>query len=112
MVGHGSAMVCGQTEWGDGSKIHQCSRCEVKDLKALLAWQPIETAPKDGTEMWAYSPKWGQYKTAWRPQDCKGWGCIDSCCGYYEDLAPTHWMPLPEPPSADETRGVTPDAVL
>lgn len=65
-------------------------------------WMPIETAPKDGTEIWAYTPERGgiQFKTLWGPDYCKdGWGPIDSCCGYYEDMKPTHWKPLPDPPA-------------
>jgi hypothetical protein len=67
---------------------------------AVSDWQPIETAPKDGTEILAYSPRdyAGIFKTAWRPTDCPGWGSIDSCCAYYVDMEATHWMPLPEPP--------------
>ena len=63
----------------------------------MIDWQPIETAPRDGTEFLATN---GEYRfiTAWRPADCRsGFGSIHSCCGYYEDQKPTHWMPLPGP---------------
>ena len=66
-------------------------------------WQPIETAPKDGTVIdiwttteWDHIPQrftscwwWkpGHESAQWRgiPHDPMNW-------------VPTHWMPLPEPP--------------
>jgi hypothetical protein len=69
-------------------------------------WQPIETAPKDGTRVLVYNGKQRGYHTVeedigvaeWSP--CMGvycWASIACCDGvsYYD---PTHWMPLPEPP--------------
>jgi hypothetical protein len=61
-------------------------------------WRPIETAPKDGTEVIAASvhtvrerPRvWHVYLTAW---DAAGW--VTSRGGAAE---PTHWIPCPEPP--------------
>lgn len=69
-------------------------------------WQPIETAPKDGSNILLYSPD-GIYEASWslryppakdgfwRPLDLPSHGC--GCCGEPDD-EPTHWMPLPEPP--------------
>jgi len=56
-------------------------------------WKPISTAPKDGTEIlgyWARSKVYGL--TEWR-----GDGWIDEEGDPVSD--PTHWMPLPEPPT-------------
>ena len=66
----------------------------------MTEWQPIATAPKDGTDILAYSPKAPNPKTrtTWwrRAEDGKGfigWG------EFNESYWPaTHWMPLPAPP--------------
>ena len=66
-----------------------------------MNWQPIETAPKDGTkiDLWdaAYgcrvvNAKWdNHYSTG-----DKSWGrnSVDGPFCY----EPTHWMPIPQPP--------------
>lgn len=68
-------------------------------------WQPIETAPKDGTHFLAYGPdEYGNYKRmAVMSYSTFGRLYISHVvgCEYEEDLQhPTHWMPLPEPPEA------------
>lgn len=58
-------------------------------------WQPIETAPKDGTEVLIWVELHGFMRRA-----------VSHYAGQYADwvipgiagLNPTHWMPLPEPP--------------
>lgn len=66
----------------------------------MSEWQPIETAPKDGETpvlTWypkAYQGKGGHYVMLW--QDGKWWAIP----GAFE-LKPTHWMPLPSPPSTE-----------
>lgn len=59
-----------------------------------MDWQPIETAPKDGTNIIVYCPLPGsEYIVTAR--FIRVW--VDSYEG--EDIFnPTHWMPLPEPP--------------
>ena len=82
-------------------------------------WQPIETAPKDGTFM----DLWIGGEFPRREPDCY-WGLPDHCCGEMGSLCdsdwhgldkgwvgsynmpisdfdggPTHWMPLPPPPA-------------
>ena len=57
-------------------------------------WQPIETAPTNGLWILAYDPI---YDVIF-PINLKSNG-HDTFC--FEDLkySPTHWMPLPEPPT-------------
>lgn len=74
---------------------------ELDDARTAR-WQPIETAPKDGSRMLLW--------TVWRD----GFEFADT--GYWSDLhgggwvrngagTPTHWMPLP--PHPDRRRGGT-----
>lgn len=87
-----------------------------------MKWQPIETAPRDGTlilggyfnQPWAESHREGRVEACWYQPEFDAF--ISSCRemtmapGYLidgersklhspvvEDV--THWMPLPEPPS-------------
>lgn len=63
----------------------------------MTDWQPIETAPKDGTEVIAYDD--GVYISHWyvtNPQ-IFGWWAGDA-----GGINPTHWMPLPTPPKSTE----------
>lgn len=61
-----------------------------------MRWRPIETAPKDGTEILAFCPKAGTHCVFWES-------------GYWREKAsflglrnePTHWIPLPAPPADD-----------
>lgn len=67
-------------------------------------WQPIETAPKDGTPILAYTPEPrcinGEiYALAW----CNVYNAwIEAGGEQWEDFNPTHWTPLPEPPEVEE----------
>lgn len=68
-----------------------------------MDWEPIETIPKDGTEVLAWYPaeeagdpsfmeviKW----TEW-PRDL-------GSCMTLGGQDPTHWMPLPAPPTGED----------
>ncbi len=66
-------------------------------------WQPIETAPRDGTRILGYSPsKDATVCETWWVEDYlqDEWGVYIG--GWDDDWdlnrKPTHWMPLPEPP--------------
>jgi hypothetical protein len=69
----------------------------------MSAWQPIATAPKDGTWVLLGGCEYG-YSLAvacW-----VHWHGRDDWCDYVSrGFKPTHWMPLPPPP--DE--GLLPD---
>lgn len=55
-------------------------------------WQPIETAPKDGTEVLTFNRTLGIIVAACK----KEW--VDTWDGHKLYGEFTHWMPLPEPP--------------
>lgn len=64
---------------------------EVEQLKARVKeWQPIESAPKDGTviDIWANGHR---ITDVWFDDDDNCW-----VCGYADNLI-THWMPIIEP---------------
>ena len=85
----------------------------------MIEWQPIETAPKDGTHvLLSYSGRvtygyWLHLEVGKLVGDCGGvcrcpeydepdeppapfWYSEDG--GFTEEHPPTHWMPPPEPP--------------
>lgn len=80
-----------------------------------MGWQPIETAPTDGTivDLWVPDESFeagGQRFTDMRfiqgdHMQSADWDSVDgmlclSDCGYgLEDV--THWMPPPDPPEAE-----------
>lgn len=59
----------------------------------MSKWQPIETAPKDGTLVLV----WDEDTPITASWD-EGFGWCDNVRGTYWGFSPTHWMPLPEPP--------------
>ena len=58
-------------------------------------WQPIVTAPKDGTNILIWDKTWHKqpYVATWQTADLY-WLEV----GTGLTLSPTHWMPLPAPP--------------
>lgn len=102
------------TDWGE----HEWRLFNViVEYESLLAsvegkvWQPMETAPRDGTEVLVayygevYTAKYiesnvsNDYPFFATTVNGDPWNC--SGVDYrikYEYLKPTHWMPLPEPP--------------
>ncbi len=84
-------------------------------------WQPIESAPRDGTDIllvkadavvpritvgcWdaSFHTEWDEeaedtvYRGAWTDYGVESWGYEE-----YQELHPTHWMPLPAPPADGE----------
>jgi hypothetical protein len=72
---------------------------------AVPRWRPIESAPKDGTPVLILSEHdSGPYisirrwvSANWIGGPASGWA--DEFCQLRRGLNPTHWMPLPEPPT-------------
>lgn len=68
-----------------------------------MDWQPIETAPKDGADIllgaFYDSGHWDVVLGRWQSwRRLPGW---PPCGRTY----PTHWMPLPAPPTIARARG-------
>ena len=77
-------------------------------------WQPISTAPKDGSEINGYRPDQGVFTFRWASMDelvaknLEGdpieeytdfeWWFHDRWGWMERELTPTHWQPLPPPP--------------
>lgn len=65
-----------------------------------MGWQPVETAPRDGTRVLLFGPFDGD-----APALYVGWWDDDEDCwraSRFDLLAwldPTHWMPLPPQPA-------------
>lgn len=60
-----------------------------------MSWQPIETAPKDGSRVLLWSKHWsashtGQFYGNW-------WSSFYEIGPFHSP--PTHWQPLPTPPA-------------
>ena len=71
------------------------------ELQRLTTWQPIETAPRDGTAIlgcqgWCIEVT--AYHKGTKPYHRKeAWVVANDDEGYAQDFQPTHWMPLPNP---------------
>lgn len=75
---------------------------ELMELRAANTWQPIETAPMDGTPVLVFGGI-----AYWRA-DAHAWYTITGSAypGRVIEWPVTHWMPLPTPPKEvlDERR--------
>jgi hypothetical protein len=107
--------------------LHRCECCDCSAeyeaaADATIAyirqhddWQPIETAPRDGTHIFIFRDGWECAPVAfWGDgEECAGWCFEDDSVyvrgaaqegflGWQEDIdddaMPTHWRPLPAPP--------------
>jgi hypothetical protein len=98
-------------EWVDaGGEAHSVIQRQMEDrakLRAALQWQPIETAPKDGTPILAREKGAGpavyMMCTMWSGSELEGWR-IPGARGWTNArwFHPTHWMHLPPPPALKE----------
>jgi len=81
-------------------------RTRIAELEAEREWQPIETAPKDGTEIRLYDKTYDICMGSWKYMSYDELGGIyEPNCQWWEShgykLRPTLWMPLPEPPEVE-----------
>ncbi len=73
-----------------------------------MEWQPIETAPRDGTRLllwaaWNDEPVIASWCVSRAPYSFEGWSTGWQTAGNYDVgyealMGVTHWMPLPAPP--------------
>lgn len=104
-----------------------CELCEsherLRDKLSKAGWQPIDTAPKDGTTVFVWTGKAefpSRYEASWRLPNDREWevngsqwpdiseGTFGPEPGWFADEymvckldgedIPTHWKPLPAPP--------------
>lgn len=77
----------------------------------MATWQPIESAPRDGTNILAWdglcieSVSYDECLQLW----VTSWAGDEE---YGQGFPPTHWMPLPAPPAEDTHARVLRDAYL
>jgi hypothetical protein len=67
----------------------------------MTQWQPIETAPKNGTAVLATWENTAEFDVLRWIEDRQAWCVHYGGWGedrYRNDETPTHWMPLPESP--------------
>lgn len=86
----------------DTGSMHICSYGDdgAVEYTRTPQWQPIETAPKDGTRVILYVPPYGAMTghntfSNFGGRQSDYWSCHSSL---NRDAQPTHWMPLPTPP--------------
>jgi hypothetical protein len=79
--------------WAD--EIETVLAAALASPPSLREWQPIETAPKDGTPVLMFAPDWDRpCVLAWRIRQGDGrWD--DDSGDTFQDYQPTHWAPLP-----------------
>ncbi len=101
------------------ARIHQLERLaekrgkELERMRGEQQWQPIETAPKDGTSFlgtgWDHGETNGtrHHAVVWWDEELEGF--MEGQDDWVESACPclylTHWMPLPEPPASTEGGG-------
>lgn len=79
---------------------------ELISLRGQSEWQPIETAPKDGTDVLLWGRCCGEIHGEYDADcavvasyQCDEWHATVGDC-YSTTVKPTRWMPLPEPPQS------------
>lgn len=80
-----------------------------------MTWQPIETAPRDGTRVILYRPQTPGYRAAVRRVVVGSFSAKKGCWrienvhpGWLSQSQVTCWQPLPEPPTEQAAEEETP----
>ena len=64
-----------------------------------MDWQPIKTAPKDGTDFLLHNSQFNEQFVCWWDDKRKLFRYGSEECCINLNLGETHWMPLPAPPT-------------
>ena len=64
-----------------------------------MTWQPIETAPRDGSEILLWDKEFEACAVGYFFEPFAQWVAFPGCT---EEVNPTHWMPLPQPPEEEQ----------
>ena len=93
-----------QNKWTELTNHIMDLQSRVGLLEVIVAdqeWRPIETAPKDGTEVLTYNEISGIHQVSWSRGNRYGhWETerwLDKETNWVID--PSHWMPLPKDPT-------------
>jgi hypothetical protein len=87
---------------------------ETETKNIIGVWEPIETAPKDGTRVLLYYPNYPQKEWVGRyfknetynfgnlVRKSEGWHTgADRLATMVGECEPSHWVPLPSPPTVE-----------
>lgn len=97
------------TYWRAYASAVECDRNQLRaQVEKANAWQPIETAPKDGTHIWAWQIGRYQYECWWKDDLHYGSYWMDDADSEPE---PTYWRHLPDPPSVTPPSSIMEAAV-
>ena len=88
-------------EWAEAYVKKQIAALHAAGYEIVQGWKPIESAPRDGTEILGWEKSEGMAIIAYRP-DMAGntkyeWFNLDHGTPY----CPTHWRPRPAPPEGE-----------
>jgi hypothetical protein len=103
--------------WDDNAPFIIALRNSAKSLidqaGMVEEWQPLETAPRDGTTILTWDPlflyqitSYNTYEASWADEDDKmrhGWNQGDGYPTVFE--GPTYWIPLQKPPVLTNIEG-------
>jgi len=115
--------TCGKPS-SDGDTYVQCGPCHWASTPSPegQTWQPIETAPKDGTPVLLFAEASIQHDSApkpfvhvsrwvretrewWEPKSAWKMRLVVEDASHWESWEiPTRWMPLPSPPTPEGTQ--------